>query len=177
MIMADWVKTLGLAAGMALAAGMGLAQESTNRVAAETDWSVYIDDNPTECWSVATPDRTVNTDTNGNIKSVTRGRIYLLVNFRPSQGIKNQAQFAGGYPFAPGSEVTVEVGGDSFKFFTEGENAWPFEGDDGKLIAALKAGADAVVTGRSSRGTITKDTFSLRGFTAALNEAEKRCAS
>jgi hypothetical protein len=33
-----------------------------------------------------------------------------------------------------------------------------------------------VVTGVSSRGTTTKDTFSLLGFTAALDEAERRCA-
>jgi len=32
-----------------------------------------------------------------------------------------------------------------------------------------------VLTARSSRGTTTKDTFSLLGYTAAVEEAEKRC--
>jgi hypothetical protein len=31
------------------------------------------------------------------------------------------------------------------------------------------------VSGVSSRGTTTEDTFSLMGFTAALNDAEARC--
>jgi len=39
----------------------------------------------------------------------------------------------------------------------------------------MKRGATAVVTGISKRGTITKDTFSLLGFTAALEDVEKRC--
>ena len=39
----------------------------------------------------------------------------------------------------------------------------------------MKRGASAVVTARSGRGTQTKDTFSLQGFTAAMTEAETRC--
>ncbi len=174
--MAAWVKQGLAAATIALAACAAQAQESTNRVAAETDWSVYIDDNPTECWSVATPDKTVNTDSNGNPKNVTRGRIYLLVFHRPSENIKDLVQFAGGYPFKGGSKVLIEIGGRTFELDTDGENAWPNPTDDAAIINAMKAGADAVVTGRSARGTVTKDTFSLRGFTAALDEARKRCA-
>ena len=48
--------------------------------------------------------------------------------------------------------------------------------DDAKLVAAMKRGSNAVVTGVASRGTTTKDTFSLLGFTAATEDAEKRCA-
>jgi hypothetical protein len=32
-----------------------------------------------------------------------------------------------------------------------------------------------VLTARSARGTQTKDTFSLLGYTSAVEEAEKRC--
>ena len=48
---------------------------------------------------------------------------------------------------------------------------------DARIVAAMKAGADAVLTGSSSRGTKTEDTFSLFGFTAAVEEAEQRCSS
>ncbi len=38
------------------------AQEaSSNRVAANTDWSVFVEDDPTECWAVSAPKETVNT--------------------------------------------------------------------------------------------------------------------
>ena len=56
--------------------------------------------------------------------------------------------------------------------------AWPATpADDQKIVTAIKRGADAVITARSSRGTQTKDTFSLLGATAMIEEAEKRCAS
>lgn len=167
-------------AGVFLATGSitANAQETENRVAVKTDWSVYVEDNPTECWAVSAPRETVNTDANGNIKAVRRGEIYMLVFNRPSESIKGQIQFAGGYPFAPGSTVSVQIGDSKFDLFTEGESAWPASGaEDAKIIAAMKRGASATVTGRSSRGTITKDTFSLLGFTAAVEEAESRCAN
>ena len=40
----------------------------------------------------------------------------------------------------------------------------------------MKRGTEAVLTARSERGTQTKDTFSLLGFTAAIEDAEKRCS-
>ena len=39
----------------------------------------------------------------------------------------------------------------------------------------MKRGAEATLSARSERGTNTKDSFSLLGFTAALEEAESRC--
>jgi len=72
--------------------------------------------------------------------------------------------------------VNMTIGDDSFELFTEGEWAWPATtDDDAKILAAMKRGVDAVLTARSTRGTQTKDTFSLLGYTAAVSEAEKRC--
>jgi len=40
----------------------------------------------------------------------------------------------------------------------------------------LRAGSEAVLSARSARGTDTRDTFSLFGFTAATEEAQRQCA-
>lgn len=170
----------GLVAGLALAGTMatGLAaqEESTNRVAAKTDWSVFVEDNPTECWGVSAPKETVNTK-DGRVVAVRRGDILLFVFYRPGAGVKGQVTFTGGYPFADGSTVNVNVDGNQFEMFTEGEWAWAASPeDDARIISAMKAGSDAVLTARSSRGTVTKDTFSLMGFTAAVEDAQKRCS-
>jgi invasion protein IalB len=170
---------MGLAACVALASvGAGSAQEqeeSTNRVAAKTDWSVFVEDNPKECWSVSAPRETVNTR-GGRVVAVRRGDILLYVFFRPEAGVKGQVTFTGGYPFAPGSTVSLDIAGEQFELFTEGEWAWPAsEEDDSRVVNAMKRGAEAVLTARSSRGTQTKDTFSLLGFTAAFEDAGKRC--
>ncbi|MFV0359100.1 invasion associated locus B family protein [Tropicimonas sp.] len=172
--------TTGMAAVTALlAGGTALAQdaeESTNRVAAKTDWSVFVEDNPTECWGVSSP-RSVKNTRDGREVSVQRGDVLLFVTFRPGNGSAGEVSFTGGYPFAGGSTVTVDVSGGKFELFTDGEWAWPASpDDDAKLVTALKRGSDAVLTARSSRGTQTEDTFSLMGFTAAMEEAEKRCA-
>ena len=159
-----------------LIAGSAWAQsQSTNRVAAKTDWSVFVEDNPTECWSVSTPKETVNSR-DGRVVAVNRGQTLLMVFYRPSAGAKGQVAFTGGYPFASGSTVNMNISGNSFELFTEGEWAWPATtADDAKIIAAMKRGADAKLTGRSGRGTQTEDTFSLLGFTAAVEDAGKRC--
>ena len=171
------MKTCGLALGaLALVASGAVAQEqSTNRVAAKTDWSVFVEDNPTECWGVSTPKEVVNTR-DGRVVAVNRGQTLLMGFYRPSAEAKGQVAFTGGYPFASGSTVNMNISGNEFELFTEGEWAWPATtADDAKIIAAMKRGADATLTARSSRGTQTKDTFSLLGFTAAVEDAEKRC--
>ena len=151
------------------------AQESTNRVAVHTDWSVYVDDNPKECWLISAPRETVNTR-DGTPVAVRRGDIRLYVTYRPGAAA-GEVSFAGGYPFAEGSNVALDVSGTAFEMFTQGETAWANSPEeDGKIIAAMKAGSAATLTARSARGTQTKDTFSLNGISAALDEAAKRCA-
>lgn len=164
---------------IALAAGSAAyaQEESTNRVDAMTDWSVFEGNDPRECWAVTTYKESVNTK-DGRVVAVTRGEILLMVFFRPTAEVQGQVAFTGGYPFAEGSTVNVDIGGTEFELFTEGEWAWPATPqDDTKMVTAMKRGADAVLTARSSRGTQTKDTFSLMGFSAAVDDAENRCST
>ncbi|MDA3857096.1 hypothetical protein SAMN04487859_104143 [Roseovarius lutimaris] len=167
----------GVAVALAamVATGAAAQETSTNQVAAKTAWSVFEDNDPRECWAVSAPTETVNTK-DGRVVAVRRGDILLMTFFRPGAGVQGQITFTGGYPFAGGSTVNMNIGGSQFELFTEGEWAWPAStGDDAKILAAMKRGAEAVLTARSSRGTITKDSFSLSGYTAAVEEAEKRC--
>lgn len=167
-----------LAGAIAISGTVAFAQdESTNRVSAETDWSVFIEDNPTQCWVVSTPSETVNTR-DGRVVSVQRGEILMFVSFWPGQERLGEVSFTGGYPFADGSTVTMEIGDTSFELFTDDEMAWAASPqEDDRIITAMKRGAEAVLTARSSRGTQTQDTFSLLGFTAAVEDAETRCGN
>jgi hypothetical protein len=167
-------------AGLALAAATGAsAKESTNRVAVETAWSVFVDGNPRECWVVSAPTETVNTR-GGQAVSVRRGDILLFVTYRQGESA-GEVSFTGGYPFADGSTVSVQVGDDRFELFTDpGNPQWAWSAspeEDARILAAMRRGANAVVSARSSRGTNTQDTFSLFGVTAATDEAQRRCAN
>ncbi|MEM9853494.1 MAG: invasion associated locus B family protein [Pseudomonadota bacterium] len=169
-------RTLTPLVACALMALPAAAQESsTNRVAANTDWSVFTASDPTECWGVTAPKETVNTR-DGRVVAARRGEILLMVFYRPSAGVSGQLNFTGGYPFASGSTVNLNIDGTQFELFTEGEWAWAASpAEDAKIMTAMKRGAQAIATARSTRGTTTKDTFSLLGFTAAIEDAETRC--
>jgi hypothetical protein len=169
------IRTMVGAALLALALpAVAIAQVSTNRVAANTDWSVFVEGSPQECWGVSAPKESLNTK-DGKAVSVRRGDILLFVTFHP--GSAGEVSFTGGYPFEPGSTVGLDVGGTKFDMLSDGEWAWPgTPEDDAKIIAALKAGSSAIMTAHSARGTQTQDTFSLNGFSAAMEEALKRCA-
>ena len=164
---------LAAVVAIALAGSVAGAQESTNRVATMTDWNVFTEAEPKECWGVSKPKESVNTR-DGAPVSVRRGDILFFVTFRP--GKPGEISFTGGYPFAGGSTVEVVIDGQPYQLFTDGEWAWPGSAeDDAALLAAMMKGSTAVLTARSGKGTQTVDTFSLRGFTAAMEDAGKRC--
>lgn len=167
-------RLIGAALIAATAPVVALAQsESDNLVAQTSDWNVFAEQNPTECWGVTVPKETVNSR-DGKPVTVRRGDILLFVTFRPGQS--PQISFSGGYPFADGSAVDVDIDGKPYQLMTDGEWAWAAnEAADAELLAAMKNGSNAVLTARSGKGTQTRDTFSLRGFTAAMTEAENRC--
>lgn len=182
--MTGWIRGIAVA-GLALAAATGvgstaaMAQESSNRVAVETAWSVFVDGDPRECWVVSAPTETVNTR-DGQTVSVRRGDILLFVTYRQGESA-GEVSFTGGYPFADGSTVSIQIGDDRFELFTDsGTPQWAWAAspeEDARILAALRRGTNAVLSARSSRGTNTRDTFSLFGVTAATDEAQRRCAS
>ena len=168
-------KTLLTCAALACGSLPLAAQDvSTNVVASETAWSVF--EETQGCWAVATARETVNRR-NGQVVAVRRGDILLYVTYVPAQNIAGQISFTGGYPFRENSTIEVNVDGTKFELFVQGEWAWTQSAeDDARLIDAMKRGSTAVVVAESSRGTQTTDTFSLLGFTAATEEAARRCA-
>ena len=71
-------RTLAVAA-ITFAGAAAQAQESTNRVATMTDWNVFTEESPKECWGVSKPKETVNSR-DGQPVSVRRGDILLFVD-------------------------------------------------------------------------------------------------
>ncbi len=171
--------TIALLAGILTGVvGPGEAGAQTRqRIDAKKDWSIFQAEAEGRkvCWIVSQPTRTA-AFRNGKTVEVNRGDIFLMVSIRPADGVTNEVSFLSGYPFKKGSEVKASVGARNFTLFTEGENAWaPSAEDDAAIIDAFRRGARAKVEGVSKRGTKTVDTFSLSGFTAALEAAAALC--
>jgi hypothetical protein len=158
--------------------GTGLATAQTQqRVDVKKDWSIFQagTEGKKICWIVSQPTKTA-AFRSGKPVQVNRGDIFLMISIRPADGVSNEVSFISGYPFKQGSEVKASVGSTKFTMFTEGENAWaPSSDDDSALVAAFRKGSSAQVEGFSSRGTQTVDSFSLNGFTAALEAASALC--
>ncbi|MBT3557998.1 MAG: hypothetical protein HN644_04950 [Rhodospirillales bacterium] len=105
-----------------------------------------------------------------------RGDIYILVTHRPAVKELDVISIEAGYDYQKGLDATVTIGGGKFELFTSGSTAWARDSaTDKKMVNAMKKGSAMIVTGKSWRGTKTKDTYSLTGFTAAYNAARKAC--
>ena len=73
-------------------------------------------------------------------------------------------------------DIIVKIDNTSFKFYsTEDSTETAWTDNDQKVIYAMKKGLELELSGQSSRGTITNDTYTLKGFTAAINKLNKDC--
>ncbi|WP_421779745.1 invasion associated locus B family protein [Kiloniella litopenaei] len=105
-----------------------------------------------------------------------RGDIYLVVSHRAGEKRWDEISIQAGYSYRPDSQVTLSVGKSSYKFFTAGDSAWAYnQEDDQKVINAMIKGSKLIVRGVSGRGTKTKDTYSLSGFSAAYRAINQAC--
>lgn len=114
-------------------------------------------------------------------KYTKRGNVYAVVTHRPKIQSKNVLSLHAGYPFGKGDEVKVTVKSRKnkkvVKLFTEGEIAWCADAKtDNMMVDQLtKKGSEMLVEGKSSRGTKTKDTYSLAGSLKAYGAICKAC--
>ncbi len=104
-----------------------------------------------------------------------RGEFYILV-YKNIGSPETIVQIEAGYDYKIGSDIKVNIDTGSYFFYTTKDLpnvAWTEE--DNKVIFAMKMGLEMVVTGESSRGTITNDVYTLKGFTASFNKLTEDC--
>ena len=160
-----------LVIALAAAFTVSTVPASAKQIAAFKGWSAHSEGKgkTRTCWIYSEPVKD-----EGNYKK--RGRIYLLVTHRPGEKTFNQVQFTAGYTYKKDNVVQVAIGAKKFELFTKGDTAWARSTkDDRNLTTAMRGGARMVVTGQSSRGTKTKDTYSLLGISAAHKAIGKAC--
>ncbi len=132
------------------------------------DWEAHerTDNGAKVCYAASVPSKSEG-------KYTRRGDVFLLVSHRPGDKMIGFVSMEAGYPYGKTSKIMARIGGASFPMFPDGELAFAYE--DKPLVEAMIRGQDMVVKGTSSRGTLTTDTFSLSGFTAAYKAASEAC--
>ena len=104
-----------------------------------------------------------------------RGENYILI-YKIIGSDENIVQVEAGYQYNLDKEIVVKIDNTSFIFYsTEDSSETAWTDNDEKVIYAMKKGLELVLSGHSSRGTITNDTYTLKGFTSAINKLNKDC--
>lgn len=135
------------------------------------DWTSYylMEGGSKVCYMVSKP-----VSAKGNYTN--RGEIFALITHRPSENTKDVFSYITGYTYKQGSDATVKIDGRKYILFTQDDTAWaPDASADSALAKAIRSGSKMTVQGTSSRGTLTTDTYSLKGSGAAYKAISKEC--
>ena len=109
--------------------------------------------------------------------NLNRGSAALMITNMPDEKIFNEPSIQAGFPFKLGSDAIITIGNSTHKMFTAGEGAWIEDGKlEKKIIIQMKKGAKVKVKSISTRNTKITDTYSLIGFTKALEAINKACS-
>lgn len=156
---------------LAALATPALAQEA-NFVEKHGDWSVYTHNSSDKkvCFVVAQPRTKKPSD-------VKRGPVYFYVSDWANDEVDDEVSIKLGYPLKEGVPVEVKIASATYNLFTKDEGAYVERKQDEKdLVDAMRAGLTMIVQGRSARGTLTTDEYSLNGVTKALEVADQQCS-
>ena len=146
--------------------------EGTKKIGSYEKWSVYAKSKAL-CYMIAQPEKS-----EGEYKVRGRVRIVIYRNNLENQN-KNAVGIDFGYSFPENSKAFIEIDNKKkFKLKTFGQTAWTGSKTkkDKKIIEAMIRGDNLIALGKSKRGTKTKDTYSLSGFTKALNKINDYCS-
>ena len=104
-----------------------------------------------------------------------RGDNYILI-YKIIGSEENIIQIEAGYKYDLDKKINVKIDNANYDFYSteeSSETAWT--NDDNKVIFAMKKGLELTLTGESTRGTLTNDVYTLKGFTNAVNQLNKDC--
>lgn len=159
--------------------GLALMTGTVSALAAEPqmigeygDWAAYYyrDKAGPVCYMASTPKKDEG-------KYSKRGDIYVVITHRPAEKSYDVLNINAGYVYKPDSKVEIKIGTKTFdRLFVSEDKAWAVsEKVDKEIVAAMKKGSRMMVHGVSARGTRTKDTYSLNGFSSAYKAISNKC--
>jgi len=155
-----------------LSGGLAAAADEPKLLGSFKDWFVYAAGKGANrtCFAVSMPMESTPANLN-------RDKVSFLISWWPAQKTRNEPSIVAGYQFKPMSVAVAQIGSDKFEFNRiQDSGAWMENPtDEQKLIAAMKHGSSMSITGTSSRGTLTHDSYSLAGISAALEKLAASC--
>jgi invasion protein IalB len=137
------------------------------------DWyALTQDEGKTKlCYMIATPTHSLGEVAN-------RGDIGLMITHQAGGKIRDQVSVILG--FEPHktklTKVKIDKGSNVLMRLVDGDRVWIKEANvDRQLVGKMKNGNNLIVTGMTTDGVATQDTFSLSGFTKAYAAIGTAC--
>jgi invasion protein IalB len=161
-------------------------------VASFGDWGVYQSqaNKGRVCYTLAQPKDRQPSD-------LKRDPAYAFISDRPGEGVRNEVSFIMGFDVvnAPDENsdesvdkdkakkrkpvikgATATVGDQSFDLLAKASNLWVKNAaKEGELVDIMRKGAKLEVRAMSKKGNLTTDTYSLAGFSQAIERVLKDC--
>ncbi|MEO1191742.1 MAG: invasion associated locus B family protein [Pseudomonadota bacterium] len=168
------IVALGVAVGL-LPPGEARAQnfDSYEELGVFRDWVAYeaMAGGQKTCMMVSIPqtmDRRLTTRQTANVRAV--------VVHRPAQNVRGEVLIETGFPIAENVQADVTIDRTDYKMATDTPGLlWLPTRYEPDFIAAMRRGLEMTTKVASGSQTIT-DTYSLRGFTAALRAIDAACS-
>ncbi|MFL2790957.1 MAG: hypothetical protein ACJZ8I_03910 [Paracoccaceae bacterium] len=158
--------------------------EEIRMESSEKNWSIFVPKNKKECFIASQSVKDEAFRNGEKLSNVNRDRGVLFIKKSLSSPSGFEGAFSAGYPLKIGGKFRLTIDNvNKFVFLahpkpknsTEKTWAWTQSYDDLNLVEKLKVGNKAIMEAISHRGTVTKDTFILTGFTKAIQRLVKLC--
>ncbi len=168
-------------------------------VATFGDWNVFVGEvgKGRICYTLAQPKSREPT-------SLKRDPGYAFISDRPAEGVRNEVSFIMGFDVSGGADAAESktdakpsekptksvaksktpaalapvalVDQAPFEMLTKGGNLWVKNAArEGALITEMRKGVKLVIKAASLRGHQSIDTYSLTGFSQAMDRLQKEC--
>lgn len=131
-------------------------------------WGVfsYKDGGKTICYVLSVP-------TKEDPVGVDHGKNFFLIAPKKTGGVNYYPQAVMGYEVKQGTDIGVRIDSNDFQMTPKKNIGWTkIESQDAQVIAAMRQGSSMVVHATSRRGTQTSYTYSLKGVSAAIKQAQ-----
>src|ERR1700691_1741941 len=130
---------------------------------------------------------------------IKRDPAYAFISERPSERVRNEVSFIMGFEVSappPASDAkdkkkpdakerksrnevvspTAVIGDAEFELLPKGNDVWVKNAaEESQLIDEMRRGAKLTIKAASKKGTVTIDSYSLTGFSQAIDRALKDC--
>ena len=145
-----------------------LLSKNTFGVEAEIGkWNFFKEEN--YCFIVSLP-----TKEEGNYQPTNRGNTYIMV-YRINKSLESVFYVIAGYNYNKEELIEIKIDNSKYELFSVGDDSAWSKNQDKDIIYAMKKGNTLILKGTSSRGNLTTDTYTLKGFTVAFNKLSKEC--